>query len=162
MAEQPAAKNEIRVSRRQALAVVFGGVLLLALCNDPAKTPKAEMVGGLASQDTAPTIPKLALKTTPAELKRAYDDNEVAAQTRFDGQVIEVKGIVAAIMLDATNDPMIVFESGDRFNRVQAGFDKKSSAATAALKKGQTVTVRCQRIMQVISRPVLIDCVLLP
>ena len=144
-----------------ALAGIAGVVLLGEFGPEAPVKDRAELVAEAAVAQAEAEAARV-LKVSPVELRRAYDENEVAAQAKYGGHPLEVTGVVSAILLDVTDDPIVVFESGDRFNQVQAGFNKEAGAATAALKKGQTVTVRCERMAEVMGRPVLSACVLLP
>lgn len=108
----------------------------------------------------APEVAAAVLDVTAGELRAAYEANEVAAQQRFGGQTLRVSGTIAEIGLDITDDPMIVFESGDRFSQTQAGFTKADADAIAGLSKGEALTVLCERVSEVAGTPILSRCTL--
>lgn len=98
------------------------------------------------------------LAVTSKELANAYDANEAAAQKKYGGQVLAVTGTVQAIELDMFNNPMVVLNGKNEIMGVQAGFSKDYEDKTAALHKGQKLTVTCEKITEVVSMPVLSDC----
>lgn len=122
------------------------------------------VIGALAGGDApageapAPAAPPLAV--TAQELFDAYSANEVAAQARFDGQQIAVTGVVQDITLDLLDEPVVSLATSNQFMPVRLQFEKDDAAATGALAKGQTVTVTCGKIMEVVGTPSLDDCVL--
>lgn len=138
--------------------VIGGAVALIALSeySSPDDNPAAQQAAqeAVAAGEAPPT------KVSPAELQQAYAANEVAAQAKYGGRVLEVSGRIAAITLDFADNPVLEFVTGAPFEKVNAGFDKTASGDVAALAKGQKVTVRCGKISEVIGTPMLGDCAL--
>ncbi len=102
-------------------------------------------------------------KLTAASLLAAYDANEVAADEKFKGKLIEVTGKVDTIAKDIMGDPYVTLGSGKDFEfaHVQAMFPADALKQLAGLRKGQEVTVRCTcagKVINVIGE----DCVLKP
>ena len=142
---------------------IVGGLWVLGALLPDTPEQQAKAVAEQAVADAmAGTNPEAVTKTTPNALLQAYEANEVAAKAKFGGRVLEVTGKVHSIQLDLTDDPVIWFETGSRYDRVHAGFDKSAAAATSALSKGQTVTVRCAKITEALGTPLLMDCQLVP
>lgn len=102
-------------------------------------------------------------KLTASSLLAAYDANEVAADEKFKGKLIEVTGKVDTIAKDIMGDPYVTLGSGKDFEfaHVQAVFPADALKQLAGLRKGQEVTVRCTcagKVINVIGR----GCVLKP
>lgn len=97
---------------------------------------------------------------TARELHSAYDANEVAAKTRFADQRLAVTGIVAGVDLDMFDNPVVLLETANEFQPVQAKFEKSAAGRTGALAKGQEITVICGKVTEVIGSPILNDCTL--
>lgn len=132
------------------LGVVGIGVLALLMINPPERSVPATPPGEPAQIERLPV--------TARELFRAYDGNEVAAQARFGGKSLAVTGTVQSIDLDMTNDPVVRLETDNQFMAAAAPLEDK--AAAAALTKGQSVTLWCEDVSEVLGSPQLRDCVL--
>lgn len=111
---------------------------------------------GNATAEKAEAAPARAI--TARELAQAYDANEAAAKKEYGGQRLAVTGVVAGVDLDFSDDPVVKLEGINQFMPVQASFGKDYSDATAALTKGQTITVTCDKVTEVIGTPMLNDC----
>jgi hypothetical protein len=102
------------------------------------------------------------MHVSAVELAEAFHANEVAAQKKYGGQVLDVTGIVTGVVLDFMNDPVIHLEGANEFLAVQASFPKSAGDQLGQLSKGQQITVRCSSLTSVISAPMLSDCILPP
>lgn len=98
------------------------------------------------------------IAVTSVQLAEAYSANEVAAQNTYGDKTLDVTGIVTGVTLDFMNDPVLQMQSVNQFLPVQASFDKSFKDKLAAYAKGERVTVRCTKITEVISAPMLSDC----
>ena len=90
------------------------------------------------------------------DLFAAYETNEVAADQRFKGKVIEVTGRIEGIDQDFSDQPLVRLDSGDMIRSVQAGGLDASIAAT--LSKGSEVTLVCIGAGEVVGTPRLDEC----
>lgn len=98
------------------------------------------------------------LRVNSIDLARAYSQNEPAAQRQFGSSKLVVTGIVEGIDLDFMDDPVLRLNSENQFLPVTATFDKSYMDALAGIAKGQTVTVTCLEVGEVISAPILKQC----
>lgn len=128
--------------------LVIVGTLLPKPAPDPAKDP-ASLIASAA-----------AVKVVPEDLRAAYAANEVSAQQRYGARTLEVTGKIHDITLDLTDDPVLQFRTAKDYDTVHASFGKEAAGAVGALAKGQTVTVRCLKVSEVMGTPMLSDCVL--
>jgi hypothetical protein len=85
----------------------------------------------IAAQELEPVAMISALK-----LSQAYDDNPIAADSRFKGNRVIVTGRIDHMGRDILGSPYIVLE-----NDVQCGFSKADEAIVAGFKKGQKVAI---------------------
>lgn len=102
-------------------------------------------------------------KLSAAALIAAYEANEVAADEKFKGKLIEVTGVVDTIAKDIMGDPYVTLGSDKEFEfaHVQAMFPADAAKQLAGLRKGQTLTVQCTgggKVINVIGH----DCLLKP
>jgi hypothetical protein len=83
--------------------------------------------------------------TSAQVLFQEYEDNEIAADVRYRGAVLEVYGRVMNAGVDSDGMPYLVLgEFLDNRVGVQAVFSTASKAALAPLTKGQRVMVICR------------------
>lgn len=139
------------------------GVLGSLLPEPPAPSPAQQAAEATAKEAVDAAEQEMAAgpevtRVTARELHAAYAENEVAAKAKYGDRVLEVTGTVQAIELDLTDDPVVRFEVGQMYSSVAAGFDKSAAAQTGALKKGQTATVRCAKVTEIVGDPYLRDC----
>jgi hypothetical protein len=101
-------------------------------------------------------IPDDAMAVGSVELARAYENNEVAAQASYGDRRLLVTGTVTGISLDLFDSAVVQMEGTNQFLPVQARLTEKDAAA--ALSKGMSVKVVCERVTEVISAPILSKC----
>lgn len=136
--------------------VYFVGVSILVgtatSSYDDYKT-RAEAANSQSAAASAPVAD--AIKVSARDLFRAYEANEIAADSRYKGKPIEVTGTVEGITSDLMDEPVVQLSAGE-FQSVNAsGLDK---SVAAALSKGQTVTLNCTGAGEVIGSPMLSNC----
>ena len=76
------------------------------------------------------------------ELRAEYEENEVAADEKYEDKIIYVNGVIDNIGKDVLDTPYITLDDGTIINSVQCMFDKADESIVADLKMGQEVTVR--------------------
>lgn len=139
----------------QWLLIGFVGLAILGSLvpkNERASSPPADVPG------ESPAAAPEPLAVSAAELGRAFEANEVAAQQRYGGQALAVTGTIEAIDLDFMDEPVVRLATDKMFQSVNADFDDEDAAAIGALAKGQTVTVVCGKLSEVVGSPMLDDC----
>jgi hypothetical protein len=123
----------------------FAVVIVLAGCGEIAET-----------ETEAPAGPPVEISSK--ELAKAYEDNEVAAQGQYGGKVLKVSGRVVSIELDMMDEPVVALPGANEFSNVQASFGDDAKAITSSLKKGQEITVTCNKVGEVMGSPILTEC----
>lgn len=116
--------------------------------NQPASSP-------VASQAAAPAAE--AIKITASQLSRDYEDNEVAADKKYDGKLLTVSGKISSINVVFGQTSVVLVGMDDLSRTVTGFFGDDQKEAIAKLKKGQTVTIegRCDGKMMGVN---LKDC----
>lgn len=100
--------------------------------------------GGTNPSQRAANTPPDAI-VTAEELLDAYKANEVAADERFKGKVLEVSGQIDTIGKDILDTPYVTLSAGaDTFGSIQAMFSKDDLSRLSSLTKGRPITVRCR------------------
>ncbi len=82
-----------------------------------------------------------ALDVSVSQLVAEYDANEVAADEKYKGRTVRIKGSVDDIKKDILDELYITLSSGHVLRSVQCYFDKAQTGTLAGLKKGARVTV---------------------
>jgi hypothetical protein len=151
---------------------LFGGVIALGAfiqAVDPegtarraqeAEAAQAAEAAAEADQQRAERLAAIgsAMKVTSLQLSAAYQENEVAAQSAFEGRAVLVTGKVTGVALDLMDNPVVSLESVNEFLSVQASLSDKNAAAS--LRKGDEIQLLCQKVTEVISAPQLDECII--
>jgi hypothetical protein len=101
------------------------------------------------------------LSVGAVRLWRDYEENEVAADTRYRGQRLQVTGTVVSVERDYEGRPVLHLLSGNPIFRTMATLNKADIPAAAQLKKGDQVVVRCIGAGREMRMPQLERCLML-
>ncbi|PLI44067.1 hypothetical protein B6J47_29365 [Klebsiella pneumoniae] len=113
--------------------------------SDPKQSTATEN-GSVASDDGI-------YRTTAKALTAMYDENEVAADDKIGGRKVEVKGVVQSIDKDFTGSVVVLLQSGNEFMPARFGMEETEKNKAASLRKGQTVSILCEKMMFLIGSP---------
>jgi tRNA_anti-like len=106
---------------------------------------------------TTQSVPKLELvnsavyRTSVEQLYQDYDANEVAIQSKIDGNPIRVSGSVAEINEDTSGHPVVTLHTGGGDNAEMLLIDDQRSAA-AQLSKEDAVEIQCNKMQRTAAR----------
>lgn len=92
-------------------------------------------------------------RTTAKALAELYGANEVAADDKIGGRKVEMTGTVQDITKNFANDVVLKLESGNRFMPVSLSMADSEMAQASKLKKGQKITVTCEKMQLFIGAP---------
>ena len=92
-------------------------------------------------------------RTTAKALAELYSANEVAADDKIGGRKVEMTGTVQDITKNFANDVVLKLESGNRFMPVSLSMADSEMAQASKLKKGQKITVTCEKMQLFIGAP---------
>ncbi|WP_165790618.1 OB-fold protein [Lelliottia aquatilis] len=106
------------------------------------------------------THAKAVFTTSALSLYEAYNQNEVLADENMKGKLIRVTGVVSSIDKDFADDIVINLFAGDEYTTAGMGMNDSEKSKVMKLRKGQHVTVTCERMMRVMDLPSGSDCVL--
>jgi len=86
-----------------------------------------------------------AMQVDIRQLLGDYEGNEVAADNRYKGNLVEVTGIVGDIKKDIMDNLYVTLGTGKQFEipQVQAFFDDSMNNQLGSLRQGQRLTVVC-------------------
>ena len=104
----------------------------------------------------APSGPPLS--ATPEEILAAYDANEAAARSTYDGRSLTVTGIVDSVDLNLSNKAVIDLKGSTGSGYISVHLDDASQSTARSISKGQTVSVTCNQSNEIMGIPVLLDC----
>lgn len=133
--------------------VLVGFIILLAIIGG--------MSGGgdkTASADTSAAPAQAPTEVTATELFNAYQANEAAAQQQYGDRPLLVTGVVNSIDLDFRDKPVVQLRTPNEFMSAGASLTEASQAKASGLAKGQSITLLCSGIGEVIGTPQLREC----
>lgn len=134
---------------------VLGAAAVGGSAYDDYKT-KAEAASGNSSPaELAPAAD--AIEISARDLYRAYDANEVAADSQYKGKALRVTGTVESVDSDMMDNAVVQLRAGDFQSVNVQGLQQE---VAASLSKGQSITVSCTGAGEIIGSPVLDDCAL--
>jgi hypothetical protein len=115
-----------------------------------------------SAQLAAPVVgPDGILSVGAMRLYRDYQENEVAADTRYKGERLRVTGTVITIERDYIGQPVLHLVSGNPIFQTMATLDSAYTPAAGRLRKGNQVVVQCIGAGQTMRMPQLEKCSLL-
>ena len=137
--------------------VLLGGVMSVALalaCNSKPGSGGSGSPGASAAADVV---------TDAGALLKEYKDNEVAADQKYKGKVIQISGVVGEVRKGFSDQIYVTVGTGAAFElpMAQCFFDESASAKAATLKKGDQVTIK-GRVDGLILNVVVQDSVFIP
>jgi hypothetical protein len=83
-----------------------------------------------------------AIQISAKQLYADYDSNEVAADEKYKGKILEVSGTVNDIAKDITDTIYVTLKGAEYFGDVQCFFSNEFTKEAAKLSKGQQLTVK--------------------
>jgi hypothetical protein len=85
-----------------------------------------------------------AIKVTSTELSNAYKANEISADAKYKGKLVEITGTVDNIQKDIMDTAYVTFALGqyEIVHQVQCYFNRKNEGQLADISKGDRLTVR--------------------
>ena len=124
-----------------AASIVCVALAFALACNSKGSSSSGSAPGA-GDTKAATAAPEITLDAKA--LLKDYKDNEVAADQKYKGKVIQVTGTVDEIKKDIMDQIYVTGGTGAEFEipQAQCFFDDSATAKAAALKKGQKVTIK--------------------
>jgi hypothetical protein len=140
------------------LYIVVALAVIGYFAGDKKDSPATESTSSESAPVTS-TPAKEVYKTTASALFKDYDDNEVAADEKMKGKIIEVSGTVQSIDKDFTDSIIVRLKTSNEFLPAIMGIKDSEKSTALALKKGQKVVVTCAGMSRVVGAPSGRNCV---
>ncbi|MCS3430135.1 OB-fold putative lipoprotein [Klebsiella sp. BIGb0407] len=96
---------------------------------------------------------KRVYRTTATALAEMYDENEVAADDKIGGRKVEVTGVVQSIDKDFTDSVVVSLQSDNDYMPARFGMEDSEKSQASRLRKGQTVSITCEKMRFFIGSP---------
>ena len=104
------------------------------------------------------TLDEPLIVVSAREIASDYDDNEVAADQKYKGKILEVSGIVASIDSSVSDQAIVQLVGKNEFQTVSTQGNNDFTQYATTLKKGQNVVLICKGDGEVIGFPQLKNC----
>jgi len=129
--------------RRNLLATSFA-YLALTSCGDEGSSP--------ANGEP--------INVTAAQLSKAYDDSEPAAQRRYGIRSMLVTGTVTGLTTDTLDNVVVRMRGADQYQDVflTLAEEEKEKGGARNVKKGAELVLRCERATLILGSPTLDGC----
>ena len=113
------------------------------------------------SATSNPSLRDNIMNVSAMQIVSEYDNNEIAADSRYKGKYVRISGVVNDIAKDILDNMYVTIGGGADFELrlVQAFFPAKYEGILAELRKGSRITVVC-RIDGLMLNAIGSDCVL--
>jgi hypothetical protein len=96
-----------------------------------------------ANQSTPPSNSTAApIVVSAAQLTSEYASNEVAADSKYKNQYLQISGNVDSVNTDLFGNPYVVITTGSQlFNEIQCSFSQDQESSLTLLQKGDPIVV---------------------
>lgn len=101
-----------------------------------------EAFGGAPAVEVEPEPEVPAFTVTAEELVGAYEGNELAAEQKYEGELVEVTGVVGDIRKDILDQPFVTLGTGKELEVRQVQCFLADGVDATSLRKGERVTLK--------------------
>lgn len=136
------------------VGLALAGFLFSRTKASDSKEKSAQLAASVVGPDGSVTVGAV-------RLFREYQENEVAADTRYKGKRLRVTGTLVNVERDTDGSPVLHLLSGNPVFRTMATLDRAYLPDAAQLRKGDQVVVRCIGAGLMMRMPQLEKCMLL-
>lgn len=91
-------------------------------------------------------------------LYKAYDDNSVAADSKYEGKIVKVSGHIQSIGKDIADTAYLVIGGEGYLDGVQCMLPEGQEGLVGSLSKGQYVTLKGEVSGQVVGNVIVRNC----
>lgn len=141
---------------------IFLAAALLALvgCSDNSTSAPETQAATESAEVVTPEPKEEVIEVTADELVAAYKENELAGDQKYKGKTLLVTGVLDSIQSGIDDTPFLLLKAGGEFefNMPQAHFAKSETDSLVALKKGESIKIKCVSDGEMIGSPMLKDC----
>lgn len=120
-----------------------GGDALDETASDGGDTSSAADDSGSESGESAEEPAEKAVKVEAKQILKEFEENEAAADAKYDGKVLQVSGVVDKIDTEVWDDEQYVIRvgAGTQFDFITVNCNDQSQGDVTSIKKGQDITV---------------------
>lgn len=139
--------------------IVLGGLAILGILLVVGLVSCVALLSASTNETPAPTKDPVesAIKITAEDLLAEYQDNEVAADNKYEGKILLVEGVVDNVGKDIFGDVYVTL--GGPFENVQCTFDKQTEIdKVSELHPGDKIKVLGKCTGESITSPMMDDC----
>ena len=122
--------------RRHWILTTLGVIILISIIS-------SSLSGGDnidTSSSSSSSSPETTIQITAVELFREYKKNEISADAKYEGKLLEVNGTVIALGKDIFDSPYVQFVS--EFGGVKCNSKDSELSKIGELSRGDFITVR--------------------
>lgn len=120
-----------------------------------------DVAGTQQAEAKQSTPQKEIVRVSVQQLFDDYEANEVAADEKLKGKIIEVTGTVQSIDKDFTDSIVVTLRTSNEFMPGRMAVPDSQKQQAMALKKGAKVVMRCEKMSRIVGSPAGRDCVIL-
>lgn len=133
--------------KRHPILTAVGVLFIIGLIGSSLdKTPDTKTVATDTNsvQQTETKKEPEVIKVASTAMVKEYIANEVSADTKYKGKLVEVSGTIKDIGKDIVDTPYIIIESNpsDYFTQIQCMFSKSDVETVGSLQKNTAVVVQ--------------------
>lgn len=164
MAQEATAGKQNWFARHKMLtgigALILFGALVNAIGGTSQNQPSSSVSSGAPQAAVPAKEPPQAIKVSASDLMAEYDANEIAADAKYKGKLLEVSGTISDIGKDILDNPYIALKTQEAFSSVQCMLKDSEKDRASSLAKGTQIIVQGTdggKLLNVFVR----DCVIL-
>lgn len=132
---------------------LIGLFVLIGVMSGGESTSSSTDTSSAASQPAEPPM-----MVTAKTLVEDYKGNEVAADQKYKGKILEVSGKIASIDSSIGDKAIVRLVGLNEFETVSLSGNAEFTQYAATLNKGQNITLICKGDGEVIGMPQLSNC----
>lgn len=121
---------------------------------------RATLVEHRDNGERAPRNELPAIVVDASKLWNDYEANEVAADERYKGKLIQINCVVVSVDKNFLDDIVVHLKSPNPFLNISATIQSSEAAKAAAVRKGARLTLICKGGDRIIGSPTLHDCII--
>ncbi len=132
--------------KRHPILTTIGVLFVIGLIGSSLdKSPDTKTAPDSTSSVQTETKKELeSIKITSSAMVKEYIANEVSADTKYKGKLVEISGTIKDIGKDIVDTPYIIIESNpsDYFTQIQCMFSKSDIETVGSLQKNTAVVAQ--------------------
>lgn len=129
--------------------IIFGAFIWLGSDNDKG-----------SGKVITPEPSKEIVSYTAVQLSKAYEENEVATDEALKGKLVNITGRVQSIDKDYSDSIIVKLRTLNEYMPASMDITDKQKALAASLRKGDKISITCEKMSRLVGEPYGRDCVI--